>query len=51
MFNYYYATEVIFTINNNFNEQTDRCTKGGPLSVTFSSIFLIKMENDINFLS
>ena len=40
------ATEVTFTINNNFFKQTDGCTMGGPLSVTFSDIFMIKMEND-----
>ena len=33
-------------INNNFFKHTDRCTMGGPLSVTFSDIFMIKMEND-----
>ena len=41
------ATEVTFTTNNNFFKQTDGCTMGGPLSVTFSDIFMIKMENDI----
>ena len=40
------ATEVTFTINNNFFKQTDGCAMGGPLSVTFSEIFVIKMEND-----
>ena len=39
------ATEVTFTINNNFFKQTDGCTMGGPLSVTISDIFIIKMEN------
>ena len=41
------ANEVTFTINNNFVKQTDGCAMGGPLSVTFSDIFMIKMENDI----
>ena len=41
------ATEVTFIINNHFFKQTDGCTMGGPLSVTFSDIFMIKMENDI----
>ena len=41
------ATKVTFTINNNFFKQTDGGTMGGPLSVTFSDIFMIKMENDI----
>ena len=47
------ATEVTFTINNNFFKQTDRCAIRGPLPVTFSDIFMIKMENDIEtyFLS
>ena len=41
------ATEVTFTINNNFFKQTNGCAMGGPLSVTFSDIFIIKTENDI----
>ena len=41
------ATEVTFTINNNFFKQTDVCTMGGPLSLTFSDIFMVKMENYI----
>ena len=41
------ATEVTFTINNNFYKQTDGCIMGGPLSVIVSGIFIIKMENDI----
>ena len=39
--------EVPTMINNNFFKQTDGCAMGGPLSVTFSDIFMIKMENDI----
>ena len=41
------ATEVTFTRNNNFFKQRDECVMGGSLSVTFSDIFMIKMENDI----
>ena len=41
------ATEVTFTINNNFFKQTDGCAMGGPLSVTLSEIFMIQMENNI----
>ena len=41
------ATKVTFTINKNFFKQTDRCAMGGPLSVTLSDIFVIKMENGI----
>ena len=40
------ATEVTFTINHIFFKQTDGCAMRGPLSVTFSDIFVIKMEND-----
>ena len=25
----------------------DGCTMGGPLSVTFSDIYMVKMENDV----
>ena len=51
------ATEVTFTINSNFYKQTGGYTMGGPLSVTFGDICMIKIENDIviptkpNFLS
>ena len=36
-------------MNNDLFKQTDGCTMGGPLSVTFSfsDIFMITMENDI----
>ena len=27
--------------------QTDRCETGGPLSVTLSDIWMVKMENNI----
>ena len=47
IFKHFLATEVTFTTNKNFFKQTDGCTMGGPLSVTFSDIFIIKMENDI----
>ena len=36
------VTKVTFTINNNFYKQTDGCTMGGLLSVTFSDIFCDK---------
>ena len=47
IFKHFLATEVTFTTNKKFFKQTDGCTMGGPLSVTFSDIFIIKMENDI----
>ena len=28
-------------------KQRDGCTMGGPLSVTFSDIYMFKMENDV----
>ena len=28
-------------------KQVDGCTMGGPLSVTFSDIYMVKMENDV----
>ena len=41
------ATELTFTIKNNFFKEADGCAMGGPLSVTFSDIFMIKMGNDL----
>ena len=41
------ATECTFKFNSRFLKQVDGCTMGGPLSVTFSDIHLVKMENDV----
>ena len=41
------ATECKFTLTQNFHQQTDGCTMGAPLSVTFSDIYMVKLENDI----
>ena len=41
------STECKFTFDNKFYKQIDGCTMGGPLSVTFSDIFMVKMENEI----
>ena len=41
------ATECTYTFNHKFYKQIDGCTMRGPLSVTFSDIFMIKMESDI----
>ena len=38
------STEVTFTFNSKFCNQTDGCTMGGPISVTFSDIYMAKME-------
>ena len=41
------TTECTFLFNNNFYKQIDGCSMGGPISVTLSDIFMIKMENDV----
>ena len=41
------STEVTFTFNGKFCKQIDGCTMGGPLSVTFSDIYMTKMERDV----
>ena len=41
------ATECTFKFNSRFFRQVDGCTMGRPLSVTFSDIYIVKMENDI----
>ena len=41
------ATECAFKFNSRFLKQVDGCTMGGPLSVTFSDINMVKMENDV----
>ena len=38
------ATECTFKFNSRFLKQVDGCTMGGPLSVTFSDIYMVKME-------
>ena len=41
------ATECTFKFNSRFSKQVDGCTMGVPLSVSFSDIFMVKMENDV----
>ena len=41
------STEVTFTFNSKFCKQADGFTMGGPLSVTFSDIYMTKMERDV----
>ena len=41
------ATECTCIFNHKFYKQIDGCTMGGPLSVTFSDIYMIKMESEI----
>ena len=40
------ATKSTYIFQSPFYKQTDGCTMGGPLSVTFSSIYLTKLEKD-----
>ena len=40
------VTECTFRFNNRFLKQVDSCTMGGQLSVTFSDIYMVKMETD-----
>ena len=42
-----FPTEVTFTFNSKFCKQTDDCTMDGPLSVTFSDIYMKKRERDV----
>ena len=39
--------ESAFIFNMKYHKQTDGCTKGGPLSVLFSDIYMIKLEKDV----
>ena len=41
------AIEYSFKFNSRFFKQAYGCTMGGPLSVTFSDIYMVKMENDV----
>ena len=40
------TTDSTNIFNSKFYEQSDRCTMGGPLSVTFDNIYLTKVEID-----
>ena len=40
-----FATEYTFKFNSRFLKQVDDCTMGGSISVTFSDIYMVKMEN------
>ena len=44
------TTENLFQLNSKFFKQTDGCAMGGPLSVTLSDIWMVKMENNIVML-
>ena len=39
------ATKITFKFNSRFFKQVDGCTMGGPFSVTFSAISMVKIEN------
>ena len=40
------ATECTYTFSHKFYKQIDDWTMVGPLSVTFSAIYMIKMESE-----
>ena len=40
------ATKCTFKFNSRVLKQVDGCTIGGQLFVTFSEIYMVKMEND-----
>ena len=39
------AKQCTFKFNSRFLKQVDGCAMGGPLSVTFSDIYMVNMEN------
>ena len=41
------TTECSFQFNHQLLKQVEGCTMGGPLSVTFAEIHMVRMENDI----
>ena len=41
------TTEYTFKFNSRFFKEVGGCTMGGPLSVTFSDIYMVKMENNV----
>ena len=41
------AMKCTFKFNNRFLKQADGCIMDGSLSVTFSEIYIVKMENEI----
>ena len=42
-----HAAECTFKFNSRSLKQVDGCTMGGPLYVTFSDIYMVKMDNDL----
>ena len=41
------VAEYTFIFNSKFLKQVNGCTMGGQLSVTFSDIYVVKLENDV----
>lgn len=39
-----FTTKITYIFQSQFCKQTDGCTKGGALSITFSNIYLNKLE-------
>ena len=41
------VAECTFKFNSKFLKEVNGCTMGGQLSVTFSDIYVVKLENDV----
>ena len=41
------TAECTFKFNSRLSKQVDGCPMRGPLSVTFSDIYMVKMENNV----
>ena len=41
------TTECSFQFNDQLLKQVEGCTMGGPLSITFAEIYMVRMENDV----
>ena len=39
--------KAVFSVNNSFIKQIDGCLMGGPTSVVFLYIYVLKMEEDV----
>ena len=46
-----FVTECIFKFNSRFLKQVDGFTMAGPFSVTFSDIYMVRMEKDVKIPS
>ena len=44
------TADCLFTFNNNLYKQINGCAMGNPLSVILASIFMAKLERDVDDL-